>query len=221
MVGRNRRHGRVRRGPEGRRSGGKKTIFAQYSGKVLEILKMRFSRSLPEAGRLWQPSALPSLQESQGRQGLRLHLSAPRRGRENVGLGNFRRFGKQILRFGKKSFGDLAVQVRIAATLVGESIKNAISRRPQFYGIPSDGPRFFFGQRLRGLQKFLHFLLLARLGFQLCPNRQLSHGDFPPGDEMHDAGIRYRISVGKQTNDGSVQSLVPPDIRSVSASQPL
>src|SRR4029077_334088 len=98
-------------------------------------------------------------------------------------------------RLGKKSFGDLAAQVRIQATLVGESVKNAMSRRSHIYGIPGSGSRFFFGQRLRGLQKFLHFLLLARLGLKLCPNSKLSHSDFPPADEMHQIGIRYRIAL--------------------------
>lgn len=59
--------------------------------------------------------------------------------------------------------------------------------------MPGDRLRFFFGQGLRGLQKFLHFLLLAGLGFRLCPKGTLSHGDFPPSNEMHEMGIRQRI----------------------------
>src|SRR5580698_7269829 len=126
--------------------------------------------------------------------------------RQNLRLGNLRRFGKKILGFGEERLGNFTVQVGVAAVLVGKSIEDAVFSRSQLYCVPAEGRRFALGQRLRRLQKFLHLFFFPWFRFQLCPNGESAHGCCLLSIRCAAGSFGDRPGRGSQ----SVSFLVPP-----------
>src|ERR1700739_2427508 len=98
--------------------------------------------------------------------------------RENFGLGNIRRLGKQFFGFGKQRFGNFSVQVSVAAVLVGKGIEYSVLSRAQLNCVPANRGRFPLCQRLRRLQEVFYFFLFSRFRFQLRPNGKSAHSCF-------------------------------------------
>src|SRR5712671_1568038 len=73
--------------------------------------------------------------------------------------------------------------MRIPPLFVRERIENSKLGGSDLHRVPSSCARFLLRKRLRRLQEFLHFPLLTRSSFQLCPNCEFVHGH-PPQTRM-------------------------------------
>src|SRR5262249_10334413 len=118
-----------------------------------------------------------------GSVGERLGAAGELRGEDFDGL-DPRRLGEEVLRLRHERRRDGAIEVRLAARVVGERVEDAERRGAELDCEPRDGAALLIGQCETAFEELLDFALLAGLGFEPDEKTHAHHGRPPYGQPI-------------------------------------